>query len=77
MNVKNKSKKGKAEFDKAIVVSVTKEMARPRMTESARIELDKRFKSRDGVSACSDSPLTAIVQHLRRDHFSVKIPTNC
>jgi hypothetical protein len=77
MNVKNSNKKGKAVYDKAIIAIVTKEMARPRMTESARIELDKRIKSKDGVSACSDSPLTAIVLHLRRDHFSAKFPAEC
>ena len=60
MNYKNKTKKCTVANYKAIIASVTKELARPRMTESARKELDKHAKSRDGVSACSDPPFTAI-----------------
>jgi hypothetical protein len=51
MRNKNKSKKVKAAYDKAIITSVTKEMARPRMSESAQIESNKKINSRRGVSA--------------------------
>jgi hypothetical protein len=51
MRHKNKSKKDKAAYDKAIIASVTKEMARPRMTQSAQMASNKRLKPRDGVSA--------------------------
>jgi hypothetical protein len=60
MNNKIKSKKYTTLNYKAILASVTKELARPRMTESARIELDKQAKLRDGVSASSDPQITAI-----------------
>jgi hypothetical protein len=55
MSYKNKSRNGKAVSDKAIIAIVTKEMARPRMTESARIELHKQIKSKVVVSPGSDS----------------------
>jgi hypothetical protein len=64
MNYKNKTKKCTVANYKAIIASVTKELARPRMTESTRMELDKQAKARDGVSACSDPPFTAILQKL-------------
>jgi hypothetical protein len=76
MSYKNKSKKGKAADDKAIITSVTKEMSRPRMTESARIKLNKQIRSKDGVTAFSITPFTAIITHLRREHFPVKLPSN-
>jgi hypothetical protein len=61
MTYKNKNKKDKVVNDKAIIAIVTKEMARPRMTESARIELHKQNKAKVVVSACNDSPFTVIV----------------
>ena len=60
MNYKNKTKKCTVANFKAIIASVTKELARPRMTESARIELEKQAKSKDEVSACSEPPIAAI-----------------
>jgi hypothetical protein len=76
MRYKNKSEKGKAADDKAIIASVTREMSRPRMTESARIKLDKQIRSKDGVTAFSHTPFTEIITHLRREHFPVKLPPN-
>jgi hypothetical protein len=61
MSYKSKNKKDKVVYDKAIIAIVTKEMARPRMTESARIELHKQIKSKVVVSAGSDSPSTATI----------------
>jgi len=60
MNYKNKTKKCTVARFKAIIAGVTKELARPRLTESARKELEKQAKSKVGVSACSDPPIAAI-----------------
>jgi hypothetical protein len=59
MNYKNKTKKCTVAKFKAIIAIVTKELARPRMTESARIELEKQAKIKVGVSACIDPPIAA------------------
>ncbi len=60
MNDKNKTKKRTVAKFKAIIAGVTKELARPRLTESARKELEKQAKSKVGVSACIDPPIAAI-----------------
>ena len=46
-NNKN-DKKAKEASDKAIIASVTEEMARPRMAESAKIKTDKQIIATDG-----------------------------
>jgi hypothetical protein len=43
--------KSKKESDKALLASVTKEMARPRVAESARIEADKQRTAKVGKLA--------------------------
>jgi hypothetical protein len=48
MRHKIKDKKAKAASDKSIIASVTKEIAQPRMTQSAQIKTDKQFKPRNG-----------------------------
>jgi hypothetical protein len=58
---KKKVKKAKESSDKAIMVSVTEEMAQPRMTRSARIATEKS-DAMDGKSAyCENSSYTAII----------------
>ena len=47
MRNKKKEKKAKEASDKAIMSSVTEEMAQPRMAQSARIATDKRIQSSD------------------------------
>jgi hypothetical protein len=51
MRNKIKDKKAKEAFDKAVIVSVTEEMAQPRMAESAKIAIDKQINARDGKPA--------------------------
>jgi hypothetical protein len=46
-NNKN-DKKAKEISDKAIIASVTEEMAQPRMAESAKIKTDEQINARDG-----------------------------
>ena len=46
-NNKN-DKKAKEASDKAIIASVTEEMARPRMAESAKLKADKQINARGG-----------------------------
>jgi hypothetical protein len=50
MRSKKRDRKAKIAFNKVLLASVTKEMAHPRMTQSARIkiEVDKQIKPRDG-----------------------------
>ena len=48
MRKKKNDKKAKQASDKAIIASVTEEMARPRMAESAKIETDKQINATDG-----------------------------
>jgi hypothetical protein len=51
MRNKKKDKKAQEALDEAIMQSVTKEMAQPRMAESARIIVDKQICARDGKPA--------------------------
>ena len=51
MRNKKKDKKAKEASDKAVIASVTEEMALPRMTQSARITTDKQIHARNGRSA--------------------------
>jgi hypothetical protein len=50
MRSKKRDRKAKIAFNKVLLASVTKEMAHPRMTQSARIkiEVDKQIKLREG-----------------------------
>ena len=50
MRNKEKDRKAKIASNKVLLASVTKEMAHPRMTQSARIriEVEKQIKPRDG-----------------------------
>jgi hypothetical protein len=48
MRNKKKDKKAKEASDKAVIASVTEEMARPRMAESAQIQNDKQINAKDG-----------------------------
>jgi hypothetical protein len=43
--------KSKKESDKTLLASVTKEMAQPRVAESARIEADKQRRAKVGKPA--------------------------
>jgi hypothetical protein len=47
MSYKNKDRKAKISSNKILLTSVTKELAQPRMTESAQIKTDKRIEPRD------------------------------
>ncbi len=49
MRNKKKERKAKIASNKALLASVTEEMAQPRMTESAKIKTDQRSKQRDGT----------------------------
>ena len=51
MRNKKKDKKAKEASNKAVIASVTEEMALPRMTQSARITTDKQIHARNGRSA--------------------------
>ena len=50
MNNKKTGRKAKIASNKVLLASVTKEMAQPRMTQSAQIKTkdDKQIKPRDG-----------------------------
>jgi hypothetical protein len=50
MRSKKRDRKAKIASNKVLLASVTKEMAQPRMTQSAqiKIEVDKQIKARDG-----------------------------
>ena len=50
MRSKKKDKKAKEASNKAILASVSEEMAQPRMAQSARIATDKQINARDGKS---------------------------
>jgi hypothetical protein len=56
MRHKNKGKKTRATSDKAIIASVTEEMAQPRMTQSVQIKTDKQIKPRDGERVLCEIP---------------------
>ena len=59
MHHKKKEKKAKEASNKAIMISVTEEMAQPRMTLSARIANDKRIHASDVKPAwCKIPPAT-------------------
>jgi hypothetical protein len=45
---KKKYEKAKEIFNKAVMASVTEEMARPRVARSVRITIDKQIHARDG-----------------------------
>jgi len=51
MRKKTKRKKTKTASYKLVVASVTKEMAQPRVAESAQVAADKRSKKRRGNPA--------------------------
>jgi hypothetical protein len=44
---KKKGKKARAMAFKAVILSVTREMAQPRMTQSARIKTHQQTKAKD------------------------------
>ena len=48
MRNKEKDKKAREASNKAILASVTEEMAQPRMAESAKIKTDEQINARDG-----------------------------
>ena len=48
MRSKNRDRKAKIASNKVLLASITKEMAQPRMTQSAQIKVDKQIKPRDG-----------------------------
>ena len=48
MRNKKKDKKAEEASNKAIIESVTEEMAQPRMAESAKIKTDEQINARDG-----------------------------
>ena len=48
MNNKKRDRKAKIASNKVLLASVTKEMAQPRMTQSAQIKTEKQIKPRDG-----------------------------
>ena len=48
MRKKKNDKKAKQASDKAIIASVTEEMARPHIAESVRIAIDKQMNALDG-----------------------------
>jgi len=48
MRNKEKDKKAREASNRAILASVTEEMAQPRMAESARIEIDKQMNASNG-----------------------------
>ena len=58
MRNKKKDKKAKESSDKAIIASVTEEMAQPRMTQSVRITTDKQIHARYGKSIQGEIPPT-------------------
>jgi hypothetical protein len=51
MRKKRKDKKAQEASDKAIMAIVSKEMAQPRMAESARIIADRQITGKDGKPA--------------------------
>jgi hypothetical protein len=51
MNNKKTARKAKIASNKVLLASVTKEMARPRMTQSAQIKAEKQTKPRDGETS--------------------------
>jgi hypothetical protein len=48
MGNKKKDKKAKEASDRAVIASVTEEMAQPRMAGSAQIRTDKQINARGG-----------------------------
>lgn len=50
MRNKKKDKEAKKASDKAVIVSVTEEMAQPRIVKSARIIIDKQIHASYGKS---------------------------
>ena len=48
MRNKKNDKKDREASNKAFIASVTEEMARPRMAESAKIKTDKQINATDG-----------------------------
>jgi hypothetical protein len=48
MSNKKRDKKAKEASNKAVIASVTEEMAQPRMTKSARIKTEKQIHARGG-----------------------------
>jgi hypothetical protein len=51
MNNKKTGRKAKIASNKVLLASVTKEMAQPRMTQSAQIKTEKQSKPRDGETS--------------------------
>jgi hypothetical protein len=51
MRHKKKDKKAQEASDKAIMASVTEEMAQPRMAESAKMKIDTQISVREGKPA--------------------------
>ena len=51
MRNKKKDRKTKIASNKSLLASVTKEMAQPRMSASARIKTDTQISASDGKSA--------------------------
>jgi len=62
MRNKKKDRKAKIASNKALLASVTKEMAQPRMTQSAQIKtkVDKQIKPRDGEPLKCEIPAKAL-----------------
>ncbi len=62
MRSKRRDRKAKIASKKVLLASVTKEMAQPRMTQSAqvKIKIDKQIKQRDGEPLKSEIPPNAL-----------------
>ena len=51
MRSKKRDRKEKMASNKVLLATVTKEMAQPRMTQSAQIKTEKQSKPRDGETS--------------------------
>ena len=62
MRNKKRDSKAKIASNKVLLASVTKEMAQPRMTQSAqvKIKIDKQIKQKDGEPLKSEIPSIAL-----------------
>jgi hypothetical protein len=60
MRSKRSDSKAKRASNNVLLASVTKEMAQPRMTQSAHIKIDKQIKQRNGEPLKSKIPPKAL-----------------
>jgi hypothetical protein len=60
MHNKKRDRKAKIASNKVLLASVTKEMAQPRVTQSAQIETEKQIKPSEGEPLLFEIPPKAL-----------------